>query len=53
MEELTIDSKSQKCHKCEEGFHVGDVAVITDKAKNAVWHPGCFMCSMCNELLVD
>ncbi|KAK1117863.1 hypothetical protein K0M31_015535 [Melipona bicolor] len=52
-EELTIDSKSQKCQKCEEGFRVGDVAVITDKAKNAVWHPGCFTCSMCNELLAD
>lgn len=52
-EELTIDSKSQKCQKCEKGFRVGDVAVITHKAKNAVWHPGCFTCSMCNELLAD
>ncbi|XP_017756330.1 PREDICTED: testin [Eufriesea mexicana] len=54
MEELTIDStKLQKCHKCEEVICVGDVAVITEKAKNAVWHPGCFVCNMCNELLVD
>lgn len=54
MEELTIDSvKSQKCNKCEEEIRIGDVAVVTEKAKNGSWHPGCFVCSMCNELLVD
>lgn len=53
MDQLTINSKLQKCHKCKEEIHVGDVAVITEKAKNAVWHPGCFVCNMCNELLVD
>ncbi|XP_017879209.1 testin-like [Ceratina calcarata] len=53
VRELTIDNKSQNCHKCEEEIRVGDVAIITEKAKNAAWHPGCFVCSMCNELLVD
>lgn len=53
MDQLTINSKLQKCHKCKEEIHVGDVAVITEKAKNAIWHPGCFVCNMCNELLVD
>ncbi|CAL7937115.1 unnamed protein product [Xylocopa violacea] len=54
MEELMIDSsKLKKCHKCEEAINVGDVAIITEKAKHAVWHPGCFTCNMCNELLVD
>ncbi|XP_017796416.1 PREDICTED: uncharacterized protein LOC108577735 [Habropoda laboriosa] len=54
MKELTVDiAKSQKCHKCEEEIRAGDVAVITEKVKNAVWHPGCFVCNMCNELLVD
>ncbi|XP_003697037.1 testin isoform X1 [Apis florea] len=53
MDQLTINSKLQKCHKCKEEIHVGDVAIITEKAKNTVWHPGCFVCNMCNELLVD
>lgn len=54
VKELTIDvNKPQKCHKCEEEIRVGDVAIITEKAKNAAWHPGCFTCSTCNELLVD
>ncbi|CAK9825796.1 Prickle-like protein 2 [Anthophora retusa] len=54
MKELTVDvAKSQKCQKCGEEIRAGDVAVITEKAKDAVWHPGCFVCNMCNELLVD
>ncbi|XP_076760857.1 testin LIM domain protein [Xylocopa sonorina] len=54
MEGLMIDSsKLQKCHKCKEAINVGDVAIITERTKNAVWHPGCFTCNMCNELLVD
>ncbi|XP_057332487.1 testin [Microplitis mediator] len=46
-------SKVQKCHKCQEGIVINDVVVTAEKAKNAVWHPGCFACSTCNELLVD
>ncbi|XP_076237072.1 testin LIM domain protein isoform X2 [Calliopsis andreniformis] len=55
IEELTTKDSinSQKCHKCEEEIRVGDVAVVTEKTKNAVWHPGCFVCDTCNELLVD
>ncbi|XP_043253010.1 uncharacterized protein LOC122397723 isoform X1 [Colletes gigas] len=54
VEELTMDAaKPQKCHECKGEIHVGDVAVITDKAKNSMWHPGCFVCNICNELLAD
>lgn len=54
MEGLRIDStRAQKCRKCHEDIRVGDVIVTAEKANNASWHPGCFVCSVCNELLVD
>ena len=55
MEELTVNDpiNSQKCHKCEEELRIGDVAVITEKTESAAWHPGCFVCNVCDELLVD
>lgn len=54
IEGLKIDStKMHKCEKCHDNIRVGDVVVIVEKANNASWHPGCFVCSVCNELLVD
>ncbi|KAG5320131.1 TES protein, partial [Pseudoatta argentina] len=54
IEGLKIDStKVHKCEKCHDNIRVGDVVVIAEKANNASWHPGCFVCSVCNELLVD
>ncbi|GAB1861838.1 Prickle-like protein 2 [Camponotus japonicus] len=54
VEDLKIDStKVHKCEKCHEDIRVGDVIVTAEKANNASWHPGCFVCSVCNELLVD
>jgi len=54
IEGLKIDStKVHKCEKCHEDIRIGDVVVIAEKVNNASWHPGCFVCSVCNELLVD
>lgn len=54
IENLTINAtKVQKCENCREDIRIGDVAIITEKANNAFWHPGCFVCSVCSELLVD
>jgi len=54
IENFKLDStKVHECEKCHEDIRVGDVVVIAEKANNASWHPGCFVCSVCNELLVD
>ena len=44
----------QTCRQCLEIFNSDDVVVETDRAGNsALWHAKCFVCEICNELLVD
>lgn len=54
MKDLKIDLiKQHTCQKCHEDICVGDVAITAERANNVFWHPACFVCSVCNELLVD
>ena len=46
-------NRLQKCHQCKENLQSPDLCVVADKLQGAVWHPGCFVCSGCEELLVD
>lgn len=40
--------------QCGGQINGGDIAVFASRAGHAVcWHPACFVCSMCSELLVD
>jgi hypothetical protein len=40
--------------QCEEGLSSGDVCVFASRAgPNTCWHPACFTCCVCKELLVD
>ncbi|NP_001082157.1 prickle-like protein 1-A isoform X1 [Xenopus laevis] len=42
------------CEKCGEKINGGEVAIFVSRAGPGVcWHPSCFVCSTCNELLVD
>lgn len=42
------------CHKCNDVLVSGQVAVLAERAgKQAAWHPQCFVCCTCEELLVD
>ena len=53
LESANVAPTKQKCHKCQDEINAGEVVVTAEKAKNEVWHPGCFVCSVCNELLAD
>nr|XP_018895969.1 PREDICTED: protein prickle-like [Bemisia tabaci] len=42
------------CHRCEEQMISGDMGIFASRAgPNACWHPACFVCCVCKELLVD
>lgn len=42
------------CEGCEEPLGTGDISVWAARAgANACWHPACFVCCVCHELLVD
>ncbi|NXD19232.1 PRIC2 protein, partial [Spelaeornis formosus] len=42
------------CEQCGGQISGGDMAVFASRAGHGVcWHPPCFICSVCNELLVD
>ncbi|ELU12102.1 hypothetical protein CAPTEDRAFT_175790, partial [Capitella teleta] len=42
------------CHQCQDLIKAGDMSIFASRAgANVSWHPGCFVCSMCKELLVD
>lgn len=47
-------SLSLTVSQCGGQINGGDIAVFASRAGHGVcWHPGCFVCSMCDELLVD
>ncbi|CAH1127461.1 unnamed protein product [Ceutorhynchus assimilis] len=43
-----------RCDLCSETLSSGDIGVFASRAgPNTVWHPACFACSVCRELLID
>ncbi|XP_066934592.1 testin-like isoform X1 [Clytia hemisphaerica] len=55
IKEKTAKEKTHwKCEKCGENLMIGEVAIFAEKAgKDKCWHPNCFVCDTCQELLVD
>ncbi|KAM9475647.1 prickle planar cell polarity protein 3-B isoform 1-T1 [Clarias gariepinus] len=42
------------CQQCGRQIYGGDIAVFASRAGHgACWHPQCFQCATCSELLVD
>ncbi|KAI5722634.1 hypothetical protein M8J76_011260 [Diaphorina citri] len=51
---LTQPRSGKTCKQCGQEVRSGDLAVYTEKLGDQVlWHPQCFVCSTCDELLVD
>lgn len=44
----------QSCHQCQLPMRQGEPAVYAERAGyDMLWHPACFVCCTCSELLVD
>lgn len=42
------------CQRCNKSMFAGEVAVKAERAgQEAIWHPQCFTCTKCGELLAD
>ncbi|ETN63900.1 testin [Anopheles darlingi] len=55
-EAIGVTVATQCCTGCTLPIKAGDVAVKVDRASNtehAIWHPQCFKCESCGELLAD
>lgn len=40
--------------QCDEPLSAGDIVVFAQRVGSQIcWHPGCFVCCVCKELLVD
>ncbi|XP_077354991.1 prickle-like protein 1b isoform X2 [Festucalex cinctus] len=43
-----------RCESCGGGINGGEMAIFASRAgPNPCWHPACFVCATCQELLVD
>uniref|UniRef100_A0A3Q2T478 Testin n=1 Tax=Fundulus heteroclitus TaxID=8078 RepID=A0A3Q2T478_FUNHE len=44
----------KSCHHCKKPMLLGEPAVYAERAGyDKLWHPACFVCCTCSELLVD
>lgn len=47
-------SLNMNCKQCAQDIRLGEVVVKAQRAgKDVAWHPQCFVCHKCNELLAD
>ncbi|XP_013404765.1 prickle-like protein 2 isoform X2 [Lingula anatina] len=51
---LPLTMQGTSCYECKETIKGGDIAVFASRAGHSnCWHPACFICFTCKELLVD
>lgn len=52
--QLPITDTNSTCSNCQKPIAGGAMAVFASRAgPDSSWHPSCFVCSVCHELLVD
>lgn len=53
-ESVELMTAITKCKSCKEDIYAGTVAVKAERAgKEVAWHPQCFTCHSCGDLLAD
>uniref|UniRef100_H2YZ87 Uncharacterized protein n=1 Tax=Ciona savignyi TaxID=51511 RepID=H2YZ87_CIOSA len=51
---LPLNTPSTPCSECGITVKGGDIVAVAARADQGMcWHPACFVCSVCTELLVD
>ena len=54
MGEIELGVCSQTCYHCTGEIERGELVVLAERMREDVcWHPACFICATCDELLVD
>ncbi|KAK5901725.1 hypothetical protein CesoFtcFv8_007055 [Champsocephalus esox] len=49
-----LPQQAFSCNHCQQPMRVGEPAVYAERAGyDKMWHPACFVCCNCSELLVD
>ncbi|KAM4573252.1 testin [Odontesthes bonariensis] len=49
-----LPPRNFSCHHCQQPMGLGEPAVYAERAGyDKLWHPACFVCCTCSELLVD
>ncbi|UYV67791.1 hypothetical protein LAZ67_5002075 [Cordylochernes scorpioides] len=50
-----LNAQLEECYKCHGALPAGEVGVVAPRLgeADAAWHPACFTCTTCEELLVD
>ncbi|TKS73895.1 Testin [Collichthys lucidus] len=49
-----LPQQNFSCRHCEQPMRLGEPAVYAERAGyDKLWHPACFVCCTCHELLVD
>lgn len=52
--QLPVTDTNTTCPNCQKPISGGAMAVFASRAgPDVCWHPSCFVCSVCHELLVD
>ncbi|ODM94475.1 Protein prickle [Orchesella cincta] len=50
---FNVSGVCAKCEQCDVPVYTSDMVVTASRVPNQLYHPRCFICCVCHELLVD